>query len=438
MSVPQKRLISTLCSVALAISVMGCTGAAATPSSIASHDLTVYHWWTAGGERQAMDKIEADFTAAYPRIAVHDNPAAGGGGITLKTVMQGKLAAGVPPDTFQSLAGGELKTYVDGGYLDNVDDIWAAQNLGLKYRAVLSKMVTFNGHKMAIPVSIHRANWLFYNVPVFNELGLQPPTTFDELIADAKVLQAHGIAPIGLGTRDKWTVAFLFDAVLLTVVNPDVYEQFYTGQLDVAHDDRIRTAFARFKELMPYIYPDHGSATWSDMPTQLASRKVGMMVLGDFAAPILTGEGLVEGRDWEAVGFPSKPTEVFLMVVDTFTRPKGIEHPDATTDWLDNLTSVKAQADFTILKGSIAPNQDVPVSNYPDAIQQRAAEAFKSLRVVPSSIHGALSPLAFLDEWQDLLTFFIYSPDVDRALSQTSMLIKSDDVAGNSAWYWAK
>jgi spermidine/putrescine-binding protein len=127
------------------------------------------------------------------------------------------------------------------------------------------------------------------------------------------------------------------------------------------------------------------------------------------------------------------------MVIDTFTRPKGIQHPDATTDWLTNLASAKTQADFTVLKGSIAANQDVPIATYPDSLQQRASEAFKTLRnVLPSSIHGALAPLPFLDEWQDLLTVFLYSPDVDRALTQTSMLMKSYDVAGNSAWYWAK
>ncbi len=438
--VSQKRFLSTLCSVALAISVTGCSAASAIPSSGASHDLTVYHWWTAGGERQAMVKIEADFHAAYPDIVVHDNPTAGGGGITLKTVMQGKLAANVPPDTFQSLAGGELKTYVDGGYLSNVDDIWAAQNLDLKYRPILSKMVTFNGHKMAIPVSIHRANWLFYNVPIFKQFGLDPPRDVDELIADAKILAAHDIIPIGLGTRDKWTAVFLFDAVLLSVAGPDVYEQFYTGLLDPRTDPHsfIRTAFQKFAQLIPYLYPDHGSNTWSDMPTLLGSGKVAMMVLGDFAAPLLTDAGYREGTDWEAVGFPQKPTEVFLMVIDTFTRPKGVLHPDATTDWLLNLVSAKTQADFTILKGSIAANQDVPVSTYPDSLHQRASEAFQTMRSVPSSIHGALSPLAFLDEWQDLLTVFLYSPDVDRALSQTAMLMKSDDVAGNSAWYWPK
>ena len=431
------RFLSTLCAAALAVSVSGCTGAAA-PSSSASHDLTIYHWWTAGGERQAMNKVEEDFNLVYPDIAIHDNPAAGGGGITLKTVMQGLLAANMPPDTFQSLAGGELKTYVDGGYLDNVDDIWAAQNLDQKYPAVLGQIVTFNGHKMAIPVSIHRANWLFYNVPVFSRYGLTPPSDVDGLIADAKVLREHGVTPIGLGTLDKWTAVFLFDVVLLSVAGSSGYEQFYTGLLDPRTDPRIRTAFDKFAQLVPYVYPDHGSHTWSDMPTMLGTGQVGMMVLGDFAAPLLTDAGYHEGTDWEAVGFPQKPSEVFLMVIDTFTRPKGMQHPDATTDWLDNLVSAKTQADFTILKGSIAANQDVPVSTYPDSLHQRASEAFKTLEEIPSSIHGALSPLAFLDAWQDLVTVFLYSPDVDRALSQTSMLLKSYDVAGNSAWYWTR
>jgi glucose/mannose transport system substrate-binding protein len=437
MRVQQRRFLLSLRSVALAICVTGCSAASALPSSAPSHDLTVYHWWTAGGERQAMDKIEADFNAAYPDIVVHDNPAAGGGGITLKTVMQGKLAANVPPDTFQSLAGGELKTYVDGGYLDNVDDIWAAQDLNSKFRAVLSKMVTFNGHKMAIPVSIHRANWLFYNVPVFHQYGLNPPRDVDELIADSKVLASHGVTPIGLGTRDKWTAVFLFDVVLLSVAGPDVYEQFYTGLLDPQTDPRIRTAFQKFAQLVPYVYAGHGNDAWTDMPTMLGSGTTAMMVLGDFAAPLLIDAGYSEGNNWDAVGFPQKPAEVFLMVIDTFTRPKAIEHPDATTDWLLNLVSAKTQADFTILKGSIAANQDVPESTYPDSLHQRASEAFKTLRPVPSSIHGALSPLAFLDSWQDLVTVFLYSPDVDRALSQTALLMKSDDVAGNSAWYWA-
>jgi glucose/mannose transport system substrate-binding protein len=438
-SIVQRRLLATLCVAALTVSATGCSGSAASPAPSVSKELTVYHWWTAGGERDAMDKIDLDFSASYPQYSIHDNPTVGGGGITLKTVMQGMLAAHVPPDTFQSLAGGELKTYVDGGYLDNVDDIWAAQDLDQKYPPILGQMVTFNGHKMAIPINIHRANWLFYNVAIFNEYGLKPPRDVDELITDCQILSLRHITPIGLGTRDKWTAVFLFDTVLLSVAGPDAYEKFYTGLLDPQTDKLVQLAFEKFKELVAYVDPSHGNFTWSDMPTRLGSGQVAMMVLGDFAAPLLTDAGYKEGTDWEAVGFPQKPSETFLMVIDTFTRPKGIQHPDATTDWLTNLASAKTQADFTVLKGSIAANQDVPIATYPDSLQQRASEAFKTLRnVLPSSIHGALAPLPFLDEWQDLLTVFLYSPDVDRALTQTSMLMKSYDVAGNSAWYWAK
>src|SRR5437879_7886010 len=61
--------------------------------------LVIYHWWTAGGERQAMQVIFDAFTKKNPSTKIVDNPVAGGGGITLKTVLLGMLAAKIPPDT---------------------------------------------------------------------------------------------------------------------------------------------------------------------------------------------------------------------------------------------------------------------------------------------------------------------------------------------------
>jgi len=403
-------------------------------------ELTVYHWWTAGGEKQAMDVIFKHFTDSNPDIKIVDNPVAGGGGITLKTVMQGMLAAGIPPDTFQTLSGSELKMYVDGGYLDAVDDAWAANNLDTDYPEVVGKMVTFDGKKMAIPVSIHRANWLFYNVPLFTELGLTPPTNVDELIAVSKTIKEKkpDVSPIGLGTRDKWTANFLFDGILLSVGGADVYEQFYTGQLDPTTDPNIKTSFEKFKELIPYLYPFHGAKVWSDIPGPLAEGQIAMYLLGDFAAGQLAAGGFTEGKEWEAVGFPGGDNEVFLMIVDCFTRPKGIKHPDAATAWLNNLTDPATQAEFTIIKGSIAASKLVAASNYPDSLHQRDSEVWASKRIVPASAHGALAPQNFLSDWADILTGFLFTGDVQRALDSTALVMKNYDVAGQSAWYWAK
>ncbi len=402
--------------------------------------LVVYNWWTAGGERQAMQKIFEWFNKKNPDIKIVDNPVAGGGGITLKTVLLGLLAAKIPPDTFQSLSGAELKQYVDGNYILPVDDVWSAQNLNTNYPAVISKMTTFQGKHYGIPMNAHRANWLFYSKKVFDDLKLAPPSTVDEMIAAAKRIKTGkpGVAPIAIGTREKWPAVFLFDVVLLSVGGPDAYEKFYTGQLNPQTSAVVRTALQKYKELIPYLYQFHGAKTWSDIAGPVAEGKMGMMVIGDFAAGLLVQAGYKEGVDWDAVGFPKKPQEVFLMIVDTFVRPVGAKHPQATTAWLTNLTDPKVQAEFNVIKGSIAIHKAVPDSTYPDKLHREASATFKSKRIVPSSIHGVLAPPAFLSDWQDILTRFLYSPDVNRALTEISDAMKLDNVTASSQWYWGK
>jgi glucose/mannose transport system substrate-binding protein len=246
-----------------------------------------------------------------------DNPIAGGGGITLKTVLNGLLAAKNPPDTFQALSGAEIKSYVDGNYLDPVDDVWKAQNLDTNYPAVIGKMTTFGGKHYGIPMNAHRANWLFYSKKLFDELKLTPPTTVDEMIAVAKTIktQKPGVAPIAIGTREKWPAVFLFDVTLLSTGGPDVYEKFYTGQLDVKTDPAVKAALEKYKELIPYLYEFHGAKTWSDIVAPMAKGEMGMMVIGDFAAGLLVQGGYKEGVDWDAVGFPQKPEEVDIIAI---------------------------------------------------------------------------------------------------------------------------
>ncbi len=403
-------------------------------------ELIVYHWWTAGGEREAMNKIFEWFNKKNPDIKIVDNPIAGGGGITLKTVLLGLLAAKMPPDTFQSLSGAELKMYVDGNYIDPVDDIWQANNLDTNYPPVIGRMTLFNGHHYGIPMNAHRANWLFYSKKLFDELGLQPPQDVDEMIAAAKTIKEKkpDVAPIGIGTREKWPAVFLFDVVLLSVGGPDAYEKFYTGQLDPKTDPALKDALTKYKELIPYLYEFHGAKTWSDIVGPLAEGQFGMMVIGDFAAGLLVQAGYQEGVDWEAEAFPKKPEEVFLMIVDTFTRPTGAKSPEATTAWLTNLTDPKVQEEFNIIKGSIAIHKDVPDTAYADSLHQRASQAFKTKRIVPSSIHGVLAPPAFLSDWQDILTRFLYSPDIERIQGEIADSMALAKVAESSQWYWAK
>ena len=126
------------------------------------------------------------------------------------------------------------------------------------------------------------------------------------------------------------------------------------------------------------------------------------------------------------------------MIVDTFTRPTGAKSPDATAAWLNNLADPQVQAEFNLIKGSIAIHTGVADSVYPDSLHQRASAAFKAKRIVPSSIHGVLAPPAFLSDWQDFLTRFLYSPDVARIQREIADSMALNTVTEAGQWYWAE
>jgi len=184
--------------------------------------LLIYHWWTAGGEKEAINAVFNIFLQQYKDVEIVENPVAGGAGAVMKAVIWGLLAAGTPPDTFQVHAGGELKEYVDAGYLQPVDDIWRELGLEQVIPPTLQSMCKFGGHYYAVPINVHRSNVLWYNPKIFNELGIiekyGDPRTWDmyKLLEVARYIkqQRPDIAPLALATRTKWPLTHLFEDLL--------------------------------------------------------------------------------------------------------------------------------------------------------------------------------------------------------------------------------
>jgi glucose/mannose transport system substrate-binding protein len=148
----------------------------ATPEAVASK-LEIFHWWTAGGEREAADAMFEALHAKHADVEVVENPVAGGGGVSHRVVLQARLSAGLPPDTFQTLGGAELKSYVDGGYLEPLDELWTELNYREVIPGPLANAVTIDGHPYVVPLNMHIQNILYFNKPLFDELGLSRPRT---------------------------------------------------------------------------------------------------------------------------------------------------------------------------------------------------------------------------------------------------------------------
>lgn len=79
-----------------------------------------------------------------------------------------------------------------------------------------------------LPVLTQTIN-LWYTVPVLEELGLEPPTTYDELKALAAAASAAGYAPMMIGAGDGWIRRDVYMQLIHNVA-PGLIYQAETGE----------------------------------------------------------------------------------------------------------------------------------------------------------------------------------------------------------------
>jgi len=70
----------------------------------------------------------------------------------------------------------------------------------------LADAVTMNGHRWVVPLNMHIQNILYYDKKLLDELKLQPPTSFDELLKVANAVKKAKPNVWPLGCRHKGEV----------------------------------------------------------------------------------------------------------------------------------------------------------------------------------------------------------------------------------------
>jgi glucose/mannose transport system substrate-binding protein len=400
--------------------------------------LEIFHWWTAGGEREAADAMFKALKAKYPDIELVENPVAGGGGVSHRVVLQARLSAGIPPDTWQTLGGAELKSYVDGGYLTPLDTLYSELKYSDAIPKPLASAVTIGGHPYVVPLNMHIQNILYYNKKLFTELNLQPPTTYDELLAAAKAIKAARpkMSPLGLGTKEKWEAAFFLDSLLLELGGPEYYVNLYKGGVDVTSDPNFKTALDRLNTLRPYIYPSHSGLTWDQSCGLVVSNDSAMVIMGTWAIGYFKSRGWTPGTDFGAVTFPQKPDRILLFHPDTFGLAKGAPHPKATTDWLRVVASPELQIPTDVTQGGLFARVDSDPAQFPDPIRQELQNYVRgnSGKLILDQ-HGSIAPFSFTTAYWDEVASAVVKPDVAGTIKRVNDLFMKFNVKDGAAWY---
>jgi glucose/mannose transport system substrate-binding protein len=365
----------------------------------------VFTWWAAGSEKAGLDALVGEFEKQHPDIEFVNGAVAGGAGSAAKDLLQTRLQAQDPPDTFQAHAGAELQDYIDAAQIEDVSDLYDEFGLTDAFPAdLVDRLSSDDGAIYSIPSNIHRANVVWANPTVLEENGIDPEAQYEDLdawIADLETLDAAGVTPLSVGTT--WTQVHLLETVLLASLGADAYSGLWDGSTDWEGAE-VTAALENFETLMGFTNDDRDGLDWPEATQMVIDGGAAFNVMGDWAVAAFEEQDKALGTDFTAAPVPGTDG-TFDFLADSFTLPVGAPDPEGAKAWLETVGSLEGQVAFNKAKGSIPARTDADPADFSE-YQQTAIESFANDTIVSSLAHGAATPVATLNAVSDATSKF--------------------------------
>jgi glucose/mannose transport system substrate-binding protein len=380
----------------------GTSGTSATGAK--AGQVEVFTWWASGSEKLGLDAMVGVFNKQHPEIKFINGAVAGGAGSAAKDLLQTRLQAKNPPDTFQAHAGKEIADYIAAGQLQDVSNLYDEFGLRNAFPPDLLKLLTVGGKIYSVPSDIHRANMVWANPAVLTAAGLDPKATYATMADWFKALdKVKAAGKTALSVAAPWTQVQLLENALLADLGAAKYTGLFSGTTDWKGSD-VTAAIADYAKLLSYTNTDRDGLDWPDATQQVIDGKAAFNVMGDWAAAAFVEQKKVAGTDY--IYFPTPGTVgVFDFLADSFTLPVGAPNPAGAKAWLQTVGSADGQLAFNKIKGSIPARSDAKPSDYSE-YQQTAIKSFGQDTIVPSLAHGAATPIAVLTAISDAVGKF--------------------------------
>ena len=137
------------------------------------------------------------------------------------------LNGGDAPDIYFEWAGARLQSRYDEGFVADLTDAVDGE-LGTYFDDGAFNGMEIDGKTVMVPGNADVTTVMWYNVDIFEELGLTPPTTWEELIEISQTIKDAGIVPIAIGNKDLWPVGNWSSHMVSRVIGEDSYHQMMT------------------------------------------------------------------------------------------------------------------------------------------------------------------------------------------------------------------
>ncbi len=322
---------------ALAISAVA--GPALAQDSNLSGTLRIISDMSNPAPRAVMEKLAAEFDEMHPDLTVEldivDREA-------WKTQIRNALSAN-PPDVVNWYAANRMLPYVNAGLFADVSELWAEPQM--EALASTRGAMTIDDKQWGVPYTYYQ--WgVYYRADIYEELGLEEPTTWEEELANCQAIIDSGRACYAIGTKFLWTAGGWFDYINARTNGYDFHMALARGEIPWT-DERVRQTFANWRELidMGAFIEDHQTYSWQEALPFMVDGEAAAYLMGNFAVAALRDAGLTNDQldFYQFVQINPDVDYAEDAPTDTFHMASGAQNPEAAMEFLRYVTSPEVQ-----------------------------------------------------------------------------------------------
>jgi len=355
MSTKNRIRTGTLAATALvALSLTACAPGGSAPAESSSGPvsddisdagevtLNVWDQNTDEGINEAQEALNDAFTEKYPNVTIEREVQSFA---DLKTTLRLALSGDNPPDVIQANQGyPDMGAFVEGGLIRSLNDYDELYGWSSYYPESLLKINSFSadgsewqGDNLYGISQAGEVVGVYYNRAVLDRIGVEAPTSLDELEAAMAAAQAAGVQPMAYGDVEKSPGIHLYGVVQAAIAGPETVNKLATGQGGAWTDDTSVEAAAVVQSWAEKGYIAEG-ANGISRDEALASFEAGDAAFAisgswyqaQFTASMGDGVGFTtlipEGEDTPA----TTGGESLAWAITT-----GSEHPDVAAAYID-------------------------------------------------------------------------------------------------------
>lgn len=341
-----------------------------------------------------MKKIVDQYQADHPNIKIElDSLNTDQQKLKLKT----QAASKEVPDITVVNPAAQMQPFVEAGLFAPLNDMVEENGLKATFQEGILDWYTFDNNLYALPDG-NNIGVVYYNKELFEQAGVQVPTTFEEMVETIKTLKAKGIQPMAIGEKDTWTGSFLFMNMLLRTNGPGFLQAVLDGT-KTFEDPAFVEAVDAFQTLVQAGAFQEGATSFDYNAGEnlFKTGKAAMYYMGSWATGGIetsSVNGKVGVFKFPTINGKGNPDEFMLAPGSAFAISANSKHLEETKDFL-NYFMLNFPKEAFAVKGAVGLAQkvegDFKAAGYSDMAME-VLSLFKEVKGGDLSFDNTMNP----------------------------------------------